>query len=69
MEVKNFYLVCTLRDWHLSTLHTKKRDIEEIRLIEKGDNVLTKLYWSDHSLWNWESKMVLLEAEKMLCNW
>ena len=34
--------------------------------IEKGENVLTKMkYWSEHSSWNWESKMVLLEAEKM----
>ena len=34
--------------------------------IEKGENVLTKIrYWSEHSSWNWEDKMVLLEAEKM----
>ena len=28
--------------------------------------MLTKIrYWSEHSSWNWEDKMVLLEAEKM----
>jgi hypothetical protein len=42
------------------------RDSERLRWIEKGENVLTKMkYWSEHSSWNWESKMVLLEAEKM----
>jgi hypothetical protein len=48
-------------------LARQTRDIEEkVKLIEKGDNVLTKLkYWSEHSTWNWESKVVLLEAEKM----
>ena len=39
---------------------------ERSRWIEKGENVLTKMrYWSEHSSWNWEDKMVLLEAEKM----
>ena len=39
---------------------------QKMRLIEKGDNVLTKMrYWSEHSSWNWESKMTLLDAEKM----
>ena len=39
---------------------------QRARWIEKGENVLTKMkYWSEHSSWNWESKMVLLEAEKM----
>ena len=39
---------------------------ERSRWIEKGENVLTKIrYWSEHSSWNWEDKMVLLEAEKM----
>ena len=39
---------------------------ERTRWIEKGENVLTKIrYWSEHSSWNWEDKMVLLEAEKM----
>jgi len=34
--------------------------------IEKGENVLTRIkYWSEHLSWNWGSKMVLLEAEKM----
>ena len=42
------------------------RDSERSRWIEKGEYVLTKMkYWSEHSSWNWESKMVLLEAEKM----
>ena len=42
------------------------RDGERLRWIEKGENVLTKMkYWSKHSSWNWESKMVLLEAEKL----
>ena len=39
---------------------------QRARWIGKGENVLTKMkYWSEHSSWNWESKMVLLEAEKM----
>jgi len=39
---------------------------QKAKWIEKGENVLTKMkYWSEHSSWNWESKMVLLEAEKM----
>ena len=42
------------------------RDSERSRWIEMGEKVLTKMkYWSEHSSWNWESKMVLLEAEKM----
>ena len=43
------------------------RDSEHrAKWIEKGESVLTKMkYWSEHSSWNWESKMVLLEAEKM----
>ena len=42
------------------------RDSERSRWIEKGENVLTKIiYWSEHSSWNWEDKIVLLEAEKM----
>ena len=42
------------------------RDSERSRWIEKGEKVLTKIrYWSEHSSWNWEDKMVLLEAEKM----
>ena len=42
------------------------RDSERSRWIEKGEKVLTKMkYWSELSSWNWESKMVLLEAEKM----
>ena len=40
-------------------------DSERTRWIDKGDKVLTKMkYWSDHSSWNWESKVILLEAEK-----
>ena len=42
------------------------RDSERLKWIEKGENVLTKIkFWSEHSSWNWESKMVMLEAEKM----
>ena len=42
------------------------RDSERSRWIEKGEKVLTKIrYWSEHSSWNWEDKMVLLEAEKL----
>ena len=41
-------------------------DSERSRWIEKGENVITKIrYWSEHSSWNWEDKMILLEAEKM----
>ena len=30
------------------------------------DGVLEKMkLWSQHSSWNWENKMMLLEAEKM----
>jgi len=40
-------------------------DSERTRWIDKGDKVLTKMkYWSEHSSWNWESKVILLEAEK-----
>ena len=43
-----------------------KDNEQKMRLIEKGNNVLTKMrYWSEHSSWNWESKMTLLEAERM----
>ena len=42
------------------------RDSERSRWIEKGENVLTKIrFWNEHSSWNWESKKVLLEAERM----
>lgn len=34
--------------------------------ISRGDTILTRMrYWSDHSEWNWENKMLLLEAESM----
>ena len=47
-------------------LARQTKDSERTRWIEKGENVLTKIrYWSEHSSWNWEDKMVLLEAEKM----
>ena len=33
---------------------------------EKGETVLEKMkLWSQHSTWNWENKMLLLEAEQM----
>ncbi len=39
---------------------------ESAKLIERGNSVLTKMrYWSEHSLWNWENKVLLLEAESM----
>ena len=43
-----------------------RRDNERTRWIEKWENALMKMkYWSEQSSWNWKSKMVLLEAEKM----
>ena len=34
--------------------------------MEKGETVLAKMkLLSQHSSWNWENKMLLLEAEKM----
>ena len=39
---------------------------QRTRWIEKGDKMLIKMrFWSKHSMWNWESKMALLEAERM----
>ena len=39
---------------------------ERSKWIEKGDTMLEKMkLWSQHSSWNWENKMLLLEAEKM----
>jgi hypothetical protein len=39
---------------------------ERSKWIEKGETVLEKMkLWSQHSSWNWENKMLLLEAEKM----
>jgi hypothetical protein len=40
--------------------------IESANWIERGQSVLAKMRClSDHSLWNWENKMLLLEAESM----
>ncbi|KAL7555133.1 hypothetical protein ACHAWF_018812 [Thalassiosira exigua] len=34
--------------------------------IAKGDSILASMKcWSEHSLWNWENKMLLLEAERL----
>jgi hypothetical protein len=34
--------------------------------IERGDSMLTRMRsWSEHSKWNWENEMLLLEAESM----
>jgi tetratricopeptide (TPR) repeat protein len=34
--------------------------------IDRGDSMLTRMRsWSEHSKWNWENKMLLLEAESM----
>ena len=50
---------------YLLARRTNDRE-QKAKWIEQGENVLTKMkYWSEHSSWNWESKMVLLEAEKM----
>jgi len=39
---------------------------ESAKLIERGQSVLAKMrYWSEHSQWNWENKMLLLKAESM----
>lgn len=37
--------------------------------IKRGQSVLTKMRcWSGHSQWNWENKVLLLEAESMYTN-
>ena len=47
-------------------LARQTKESERTRWIEKAEHVLTILkYLSEHSSWNWESKMLLLEAEKM----
>ena len=34
--------------------------------IDRGDSMLTRMRsWSEHSKWNWENEMLLLEAESM----
>lgn len=39
---------------------------ESAKWIERGLSALTKMRgWSEHSLWNWENKMLLLEAESL----
>jgi hypothetical protein len=39
---------------------------ERSKWMEKGETVLEKMkLWSQHSTWNFENKMLLLEAEKM----
>ena len=41
-------------------------NIESANWIERGQSVLAKMqYWSEHSQWNWENKMLLLKAESM----
>jgi hypothetical protein len=41
-------------------------DDESAKWIERGHSVLAKMRcWSEHSRWNWENKMLLLEAENM----
>ena len=48
-------------------LARQTRSDESSAWIERGQSVLTKMRcWSEHSLWNWENKMLLLEAESML---
>ena len=44
-------------------------DIESANMIERGHSVLAKMKcWSEHSLWNWENKMLLLQAESFYTN-
>ena len=44
-------------------------DDESAKWIGRGQSVLAKMKcWSEHSLWNWESKMLLLEAKNMYTN-
>mmetsp|Transcript_43870 Transcript_43870/g.92281 ORF Transcript_43870/g.92281 Transcript_43870/m.92281 type:complete len:1556 (+) Transcript_43870:78-4745(+) len=44
----------------------RERPKESMKWIEKGDSVLSKLEMlSNHSVWNFENKKFLLEAEKM----
>lgn len=41
-------------------------NIESEKWIERGQALLTKMQnWSEYSLWNWENKVLLLEAENM----
>jgi hypothetical protein len=48
-------------------LARQTRSDESSTWIERGQSVLAKMRcWSEHSLWNWENKMLLLEAESML---
>lgn len=43
--------------------HTKE---DATTWIAHGDSILANVkMWSEHSLWNWENKALLLEAEKM----
>ncbi len=42
---------------------------ESLAWIERGQSALAKMRcWSEHSLWNWENKMLLLEAESLSMN-
>ena len=41
-------------------------EVESAKWIERGQSVLTKMRcWNEHSSWNWENKMLLLEAEML----
>ena len=45
-------------------LARKTGSSESVKWVERGQSVLAKMRcWSEHSLWNWENKMLLLEAE------
>ena len=40
--------------------------VESAKWIERGHAVMTKIrFWNEHSSWNWENKMLLLDAEHM----
>jgi hypothetical protein len=42
---------------------------ESAKWIERGQSVLATIrFWSEHSRWNWENKVLLLEAEIMFTN-
>ena len=42
---------------------------ESAKWIKRGQSVLTTIrFWSEHSRWNWENKVLLLEAETVFTN-
>jgi hypothetical protein len=50
----------------LTSYHLARLTHETSKWSKKGDLILQKFkFWSNHSTWNFENKMLLLEAEKM----